>query len=153
MWVTALDALFTSAKHWGSHLASRRIQHLIGSDSRIYEPADFPSYVVVPSFTVKQVIRDIYELRNKFAHGEWVPKEFLDRRGYSGKAGEQLNYADVLLEATSIILRMSLIHILRENLLGIFGTKTALDWHFSRRGLLSKKKTVRGFSRREPSVH
>jgi hypothetical protein len=153
MWVTALDAMFTSAKHWGSDLAVRRIQHLIGPDVRIYQPKDFPSYMAVPSFTVKQVARDIYRLRNKFAHGEWVPEEFLDRPGYSGKAGEQLNYADVLLEATGIILRMSLIRILKQNLLETFRTKDALDWYFSRAGLVNKTKSVRGFSSREPSVH
>lgn len=131
IWVTALDGLFTSAKQWGSELASRRIEHLLGPETRIYEQADFASYMLVPSLTVKQVLPDIYRLRNRFAHGEWVPKEFLDRAVYSGKAGEILNYADVLLEATGIILRMSLIRILREDLLKTFGTKSALDWYFS----------------------
>jgi len=153
MWVTALDALFTSANHWGSDLGARRIQHLIGPDTQIYEPADFASYMHVPSLTVRQVLRDIYKLRNKFAHGEWVPKEFLDKSGYLGKAGEYLNYADVLLEATGIILRMSLVRILTQGLLEIFRTKDALDWYFSRAGLVSTKKNSRGFSSREPSVH
>jgi hypothetical protein len=153
MWVTALDGLFTSPKHWGSDLAGRRIQHLLGADTRIYEQADFASYMVVPSMTVRQAVPDIYKLRNRFAHGEWVPKEFLDRSGYTGKAAEVLNYADVLLEATSIILRMSLVRILREDLLEIFGTKSALDWYFSRAGLTSKKRIIKGFSGREPSVH
>ena len=153
MWVTALDAMFTSARHWGSDLAIRRIQHLIGRDVRIYEQKDFPSYMGVPSLTVEQVARDIYKLRNKFAHGEWVPKEVLDRPGYSGKAGEQLNYADVLLEATGIILRTSLIKILKENLLEVFRSKDALDWYFSRAGLINKAKIAKGFAGREPSIH
>ena len=153
IWATALDGLFTSAKHWGSELASRRIQHLIGPDTRVYEQADFASYMLVPSLTIRQVVPDIYKLRNRFAHGEWVPKEFLDRPGYSGKAGQNLNYADVLLEATGIILRMSLTRILRENLLEIFRTKSALDWYFSRVGLVNKKAIRKGFSGREPSVH
>jgi len=153
MWVTALDALFTSAEHWGSDLAARRIRHFVGSDTRIYEPADFLPYVTVPSLTVGDVIPDIYRLRNKFAHGEWVPKEFLDRPSYTGKAGEDLNYADVLLEATGIILRMSLIRILRNNLLVVFRTKDALDWYFSRAGLVSRKRALRGFSKREPNMH
>ena len=153
MWVTALDALFTSAEHWGSELAVRRIQHLIGPETRVYEPADFPSYMVVPSVTVKQIARDVYRLRNKFAHGEWVPKEFMDRPGYSGKAGEGLNYADVVLEATGIMLRMSLVKILGQNLLEVFGTKEALNWYFSRAGLMNKKRIARGFQGREPSVH
>jgi hypothetical protein len=153
MWATALDGLFTSAKHWGSDLASRRIQHFLGADTRIYKQADFASYMLVPSLTLKQVVPDIYKLRNRFAHGEWVPKEFLDRPGYSGKAGEVLNYADVLLEATSIILRMSLVRILKEDLIEIFGTKSQLDWYFSRAGLVNKKRIVKGFSGRELSVH
>jgi hypothetical protein len=127
MWVTALDALFTSARNWGSDLAIRRIQHFIGAETRIYEEADFPSYVLVPSLTVAQVLPDIHKLRNKFAHGEWVPAEFLDRHGYSGKAGDSLKYADVLLEATGIILRMGLIKILRESSVDVFGSKDTLD--------------------------
>jgi hypothetical protein len=153
MWVTALDGLFTSARHWGSDLACPRIQHLLGADTRIYEQGDFASYMLVPTLTVRQVVPDIYKLRNRFAHGEWVPKEFLDRPGYSGKSGEVLNYADVLLEATGIILRMSLVRVLREDLLEVFGTKGALDWYFSRAGLVSKKRIVTGFSGREPSAH
>ena len=153
IWVTALDALFTSAAHWGSDIASRRIEHFIGADTRVYELAEFPDYISVPSLTVRNAIRDIYKLRNKFAHGEWVPKEFLNKPGYFGKAGEQLNYADVLLEATGIILRMSLTRILKENLLEVFRDKDSLDWYFSRVGLVNRKPAGRGFSRREPSVH
>lgn len=153
MWTTALDALFTSAKNWGSDLAIRRIKRLIGPNTRIYEPADFPHYMSPPPFTVEQVARDIYRLRNKFAHGEWIPKEFLDKPGYSGKAGEQLNYADVLLEATSFVLRMSLVVILKQNLLDIFRTKESLDWYFSRSGLVNTRRIAHGFHGREPSVH
>ena len=153
MWVTALDSLFTSARHWGSDLAIRRIKNFIGADSRIYDLVEFPTHVTVPSFTVGDVAGDIYKLRNKFAHGEWVPKEYLDRPGYRGKAGNPLSYADVLLEATSIILRMSLIRILKDDLLEVFRSKDALDWHFSRHGLVNKRKSPRGFSVREPSFH
>jgi hypothetical protein len=153
MWVTALDSLFTSARHWGSDLAARRIKHFIGADTRIYDLVEFPSHVTVPSFTVGDVVGDVYKLRNKFAHGEWIPKEYLGRPGYRGKAGNPLSYADVLLEATSIILRMSLIRILKDDLLEVFRSKDALDWHFSRHGLLNKRKTPRGFSGREPSFH
>jgi hypothetical protein len=153
LWTTALDALFTSARHWGSDVAIRRIKHFVGAGARIYEPTDFPSYVAVPSFTVNDVASDVYRLRNKFAHGEWIPKEYLERRGYVGKAGNALTYADVILEATGIILRMSLIRILKENLFEVFRSKDALDWYFSRHGLITKKKNPRGFSGREPSFH
>jgi hypothetical protein len=153
LWTTALDALFTSARHWGSDIAIRRIKNFVGADARIYDPADFPSHVTVPPFTVNDVAWDVYRLRNKFAHGEWIPKEYLGRRGYVGKAGNALTYADVILEATSIILRKSLIRVLKENLLEVFRSKDALDWHFSRQGLITKKKSPRGFSGREPSFH
>jgi hypothetical protein len=153
LWTTALDGMLTSAKHWGSTLAVRRIQDLIGSATRIYDAADFPSYINLPTLTVGQSLPDIYKFRNKLAHGEWAPSEFLERLGYRGKAGEQLNYADVLLEATGIILRKSLIRILADNLLAVFQTKDALDWYFSRRGLVNKGMRQRGFSSREPSFH
>lgn len=144
MWVTGLDALFTSTKNWGASLAIRRIEHFLGPETPIYEQADFPSYVLVPTLSVKEVLPDIYRMRNKFAHGEWVPNEYLKRGGYSGKAGEALSYADVLLEATSIVFRLALTKILKHSLLDTFGTKDELDWYFSRFGLVRKRKSCRG---------
>ena len=143
IWVTGLDALFTSSKHWGADVAISRVQHFLGPDRPIYKPADFPSYVLVPDFTVKDVLPDIYKLRNKFAHGEWVPQEFLNRPGYSGKAGESLNYADVLLEATSIIFRAALTKIFGESLLELFCKKEELDKYFAGFGLVRRKKRIR----------
>jgi hypothetical protein len=61
-----------------------------------------------------------------------VPQEYLEKSGYIGSAGESLCYADVLLEATSIILRSALIKILKESLQDVFATKANLDWYFSR---------------------
>ena len=57
MWADCIGWVsFTSRQTLGSlDLASRRIQHFLGADSRIYKQADFASYTVVPSLTVKQV--------------------------------------------------------------------------------------------------
>ena len=128
MWIAGLEALFTSTSYSGAAAAIHRIRQFLGSKTRVYEQSDFSSHVSVPSFTLKNVLEDIYKVRNKLAHGEWIPKEYIEKPGYVGGAH---SYADVLVEATGIILRLALIKILRESLLETFGSKDNLDRHFS----------------------
>jgi hypothetical protein len=128
MWAIGLESLFTSDKHSGAQLAIRRIRQFLGSKTRVYEQSDFQRHVSVPALTLKNVLGDIYDVRNKLAHGEWIPKEYLDKPGYPRGAR---SYGDILLEATGIILRLALIKILRESLLETFGSKDNLDRHFS----------------------
>jgi hypothetical protein len=82
----------------------------------------------VPSVTVKNVLQDIYVVRNRLAHGDWFPKEFLEKPGYDGGAS---SYADVLIEATGIVLRRTLIKVLKESLLDTFCDKNRLDKYFA----------------------
>jgi hypothetical protein len=128
MWAIGLESLFTSSEHSGAQLAIHRIRQFLGSKTPVYEQSDFQRHVSVPSLTLKNVLGDIYDVRNKLAHGEWIPKEYLEKPGYNGGA---CSYGDILLEATGIVLRLALIKILRESLLEAFGTKDNLDRHFS----------------------
>lgn len=128
MWVTGLESLFTSTKFSGASVAMHRIRQFLGSKTQIYEQADFPFTISLPSLTLKNVLGDIYRVRNRLAHGEWVPEEFLKKPGYAGGPN---SYADVLVEATGIVLRLALIRILKESLLETFGDKVRLDRYFS----------------------
>jgi len=128
LWVTGLEALFTSAKYSGAAVLIYRLRQFLGSKTRVYEPADFHVGVTVPSLTLKNVLPDIYTVRNRLAHGEWIPSSFLNRPGYSGGAK---SYADILVEATGIVLRRALIKIFKESLLETFTDKDRLDRYFS----------------------
>jgi hypothetical protein len=128
MWVTGLESLFTSTTYNGASVAMNRIRRFLGSKTQIYEQTDFPVTMSLPSLTLKNVLGDIYRVRNRLAHGEWVPEEFLKRPGY---AGGPKSYADVLVEATGVVLRLALIKILNESLLETFGDKDKLDRYFS----------------------
>jgi hypothetical protein len=127
-WITALEALFTSASYSGAQVVISRLRLFLGSKTRIYQRADFHSSIWVPSLTVKNVLWDVYVVRNRLAHGEWIPKEFLEKPGYVGGAA---SYADVLIEATGIVLRLALTRILKESLLETFCDKDKLDRYFS----------------------
>jgi hypothetical protein len=142
LWVTALDGLFTSDEweHRGTWVATERIKHFVDPNTLIY--VGVPQYLTPPNITVGAVISDIYEARNAFAHGKWMPKKFLQKPGYGGARGKHLTYADVLLEATSLILRTVIVKILKDDLLEFFADKQRVNDHFSKLGFVRKKKTA-----------
>jgi hypothetical protein len=128
LWVTGIEALFTSSTYNGAPTVIRRLRHFLGSKTQIYNPVDFPRFLSMPTLSLKDVLEDIYSVRNRLAHGEWVPEEFMNRPGHQGGTS---SYAEILLEATGIALRLALIRILRDSLLEIFGDKDRLDKYFS----------------------
>jgi hypothetical protein len=128
LWVTGLEALFTSSNYSGAPVVIRRVRHFLGSKTQLYRSSDYPGFLSMPTLRVKDLLQDIYRMRNSVAHGEWIPPEFLARSGHAGGAK---SYADVLLEAASIVLRLALTRILKDSLLETFGDKDGLDSYFS----------------------
>lgn len=147
LWVTGLDSLFTSHKwkHNGMWVATERIKKFLGPDYRIYKDGDLPPYIATPTQTVADVARDVYRLRNFFAHGEWPGQEWTKERFRNGVGAEPIAYAEMLREATSVLLRASLVKILKEDLLDLFGNKQKMNTYFTRFGLVRKSKQRRGW--------
>jgi len=114
-------------------VATERIKKFLGATFEIY--ADSPPHVSPPTLTLGDIIGDVYTARNAFAHGNWLPEEFTARPGYRGVRGESLSYADVVLEATSVILRASLLKIFRQNLVDLFSDKPSMNLYFDQFGL------------------
>jgi hypothetical protein len=108
---------------------------------------DVPQYLSPPKITLGAIIEDIYAARNAFAHGKWVPKEYLERPGYKGARGDNLTYADILLEATSVILRGAILKILQDGLLDFFADKQKINDYFAKLGLVRKKSAASGATR------
>lgn len=98
-----------------------RVGALIGGDTPIYHGSR-------TCYTVKSVVADMCDLRNAFAHGSVVPRYMVDTAPESAVASVNVrSYADVLREASAVIVRTVLLKIFRENLVDIFSDKTAME--------------------------
>ncbi|HYL83004.1 MAG TPA: hypothetical protein VE263_02120 [Candidatus Angelobacter sp.] len=137
LWCSAVEALFTSNTrgHKGSLVAKKRIKWFLGKDTSIYAPGDIPSSSIEtePNITIGDVIDDLYELRNRVAHGDKIPDRFFKqmREGLGGS----VTLAEVLNEAISFIIRASLLRILEQNLLSHFADGPASELYFGGHGL------------------
>ncbi len=138
LWVTGLDALFTGQEpeHRGALVAGERIKDFLGAEHLIYESGDVADGVVAPNVTVSDVVSDVYALRNCFAHGDWPTKEWTTKIFRQG-LDKPVTYADMLREATSVLLRTSLDKILRDDgLIKLFSDKQHIKDHYASRGLV-----------------
>jgi hypothetical protein len=146
LWVVGLDALFTSTewKNRGADVAVQRIEHFLGASFEIYSEnrADFEFIdLKLPRTTLSEVLQDVYELRNHFAHGRspdkaWARK--VCRRSANGL--EDIYYPTMLSEAASAILRGALKKVLTDpSLTAMFNDKAKMNDHFAR--FVRKRKT------------
>jgi len=119
--VMALEALFSSDATYGKKALVPRIQKFIGSSTQIYAGANAP-------YTVASTIDDLLTLRNKFAHGDLVPPEFLSLPPDPSVASTNVkSYADVLREASATILRACMLRILRDRMTETFSDKRKME--------------------------
>jgi hypothetical protein len=122
--VMALEALFSS-KTYGVHALVPRVPCFLGADMQIY-PGTTASY------TVAAVLKDLCVLRNDFAHGRAAPRRFLNASPEPPVASDNVkSYADVLREASAVILRSVFLKIFRERLLDVFADKRRMEAFFA----------------------
>ncbi len=139
LWTTAVEALFTTKKNQGSKLATERIKFFLGPDSLIYPPGELVSLYPDPKLTIKEVLVELYCLRNHIAHGDRVPDFYLVDEGRPGPFQETITKREVLFEALSFIIRQSLLKVLKYNLLPHFTDAAATDSYFGQYELSSLK--------------
>lgn len=122
--VMALEALFSSDATYGKKALIPRVQKFIGGSTPIYPGTNAP-------YTVATTIDDLLTLRNKFAHGDVVPPVFLAAPADPSVASTNVkSYADVLREASTTMLRVCMLRILRDGLIGTFSDKTKMEQLF-----------------------
>jgi len=136
LWCSAIESIYTShsREHQGSLVATSRIKWFLGENTSIYAPGDLPDLLDDPGITVGQVVTDLYEMRNFTAHGDRIPDPFFNtmlRHGFNGGVQKR----EVLLEATSFIIRATLLRVLRDHLLNHFVDADAADAYFDAQGL------------------
>jgi len=147
LWASAIESIYTShnSGHKGSMVAKERIKWFLGAGTSIYPPGDISKLLPDPGITVGDIVDDLYEVRNFIAHGDKIPDHFFQdslRKGFNG----DVNALDVLMEASSFVIRASLLKILRERLLEHFEDATSADAYFGSASLTWSeiKKRARG---------
>jgi hypothetical protein len=117
VWTMGIESLFTMRKEQLSAAElTERIGETVGLKTRIYEGSPMQQYInqEIQEITVGEVIADLLTLRNRFVHGLWIPEEWKDRNGRNSFGGAYMNYADLLREAASFILRRGILKYLEQ---------------------------------------
>lgn len=106
-WVAGIEALYANGEEpCSADVIKARIFQAIGPETDIYRDLEY-SFYRPTSTSVKKVIDDIFELRNRFAHGAWAPPPWL-QEGSSSAIGAPVAWAEVLRDAANFILRTGL---------------------------------------------
>ncbi len=142
LWMAGIEALYTTrdSDHNGRLVTVERVKHLLGATTNIYEPGDLQSFLPQANIYIGDVLDEMYKLRNYVVHGERVPDRYNEvrRAGVNG----HVNLLSVLIEATSFVLRKSVIKILKNNLVQEFKDSHASQNYWCTFGLT--KTNIRG---------
>jgi hypothetical protein len=106
----------------------------LGAETPIYEAGDLPDFLPKTNILIRDVVDQLYDVRNYIAHGDRVPDKFFQHKMRRGVNGD-LSLIPVLVEALSFILRKSLLRILTENLLSHFESAASSESYFGAVGL------------------
>jgi hypothetical protein len=129
LWCSALESIFTTNKegHREEQVAKARIKWFLGEQTPIYVPGDIPDSLPQPSVRIADVIDDIYVyvVRNCLAYGDPIPTHYFEamRQGID----RDVSHFEVLTEGLSLIVRSSLLKVLRDELLDHFASATAAE--------------------------
>jgi hypothetical protein len=132
LWAAGLDCLYASKldkSKQSSREISTRIEKLFGAAAIPYDAIHLPrNQRRRRKLPVATVALDAFKLRNAFAHGKPIP----DRNWLGASASEpETGYAYQLLEQTELLLRLSLIKILEDQVLfETFSDPHKLDAYF-----------------------
>jgi len=140
LWTSAIESIFTTASrdHQGTAVATERIKWFLRENTSIYAPGDLTRFEPDPEISVGQIVNAIYNVRNHLAHGDRLPEFYLLEKARQGLGGPVV-IRDVLLEAISFIVRMSLLKILREGLTNHFTSASAAEAYFDSNELTNSK--------------
>ena len=133
LWTAALEALFTShtsEEHRGSLVAKERIKWVLGEDTLIYPSDELTEFDTDPKLKVRDVIDEIYCLRNHIAHGDRLPQYYFETVGRKAIDESPIYMGEMLSEAISSIVRQSLLVILERGLISHFKDAPTAENYF-----------------------
>jgi hypothetical protein len=128
--VMALEALVSTDKNYGLN-ALRKLPKLLGAETDIYSQYRNSNQPLLPPLIISGVLRDVCGLRNKVAHGDAIPDPWLVRNCRHTIVGQQLNYCEELLEASTGMLSLAWRTIIDGRLQVHFGTKDRMEAYFA----------------------
>lgn len=132
LWAAGLDCLFASKvdrQKQGSTEITKRLEKLLGENLIPYDTVFLPTHQKPRKrSTVGEIGRDVFRLRNAFAHGLSIPDpSWLAAPGQP----DEIGYGYQLVEQTEILLRLSLLKILGDQtLFSTFSDPKLLDAYF-----------------------
>ena len=104
-----IEALFSYGDEpCAADTIKKRIAEVVGLDTDIYAEFEQRDLYAAKAVRVGEVLDEMFELRNRFVHGAWVPKPWFDREIRMAISGGPLTIADVVREAASFILRVGI---------------------------------------------
>ena len=127
--VMALEALFASGTAFGKQALVPSLPKFIGSSADLYAQYRSDWRRDLGQLTVASVIEDVCNLRNRIAHGDSIPKAWLEA-DYRGGINYSLCYADGLREAATSMLSLSWKKILKDGLQDTFADKLKMESYF-----------------------
>jgi len=128
--VMALEALFASGAAFGKQALVPRLPKFIGSATNLNAQYRSDWRGDLARLTVASVIEDVCNLRNRIAHGDSIPKAWL-QADYRRGINYGLCYADALREAATSMLSLSWKKILKDGLQETFADKSKMETYFS----------------------
>jgi hypothetical protein len=102
MWTMGIESVLAVAGV-GYENAKQEILHRLG-DENIYSEASPNYHKAWPQVSLSSVVGDMFDLRDIFVHGRWIPDKWKQKYRES-VAGQALSYADVLRDVAPFILR------------------------------------------------
>lgn len=117
-------------------------QVVFGGDTSIYPPGELNEFEADPDITVRDVVQAFYNVRNHLAPGDRIPDLYFSKPARNGLNGE-VNALDILIEAARVIVRSSLLKILREGLTEHFMSASAAETYFDANDLTLSKIRAR----------
>jgi hypothetical protein len=125
---SAIHALYS---HRGQKIVPRIIEFL-GENTLIYDPKEHPDFEFLQPnpLRIKDVLEDVNRVRNCIAHGDRIPDRYFSPEGGRQTLSGQANLLAVLDDSLALIVRESLLKILRDNLVESFKSRTeySLFW-------------------------
>src|ERR1700733_533499 len=125
-----IEAVYTSKEHQGGYLAIERIKWFLDPMQLVYPPDDIPKIFGQSNLTIGDLLEDLYRIRNDIAHGNKISDADV-RRIMRRDFDRDLNLLDVLVEALSVIIRSTLLRILRDKLLDHFVSDATANAYFT----------------------
>ena len=136
LWASAIESIYTShhRDHKGSLVAKERIKWFLGENTSIYPPGELSTLLADPNIAITAIVGALYEVRNFIAHGDRIPDHYFQdtlRDGFNGR----VNVLSVLFEASSFVIRFSLLKILRDSLEAHFQDAAHAEAYFAAQNL------------------